>query len=107
MPDRPPLADALPYAADFILEILAAASRAPFGHLSWVEINRLAARWLRPEAGNAAGDTSRLGHAVVIEMSAHGLLDVELTTAADGQAMVQRVAHPRFFGVEAARALAA
>lgn len=105
MPARPPLADTLPYAADFVIEILAAASRAPFGHLSWVEINRLAALWLRPE-GDAA-DTTRLGHAVVIEMSAHGLLDVELTTAADGQRMVNRVAHPRFFGVEAARALAA
>ncbi len=107
MPSRPPLAETLPYATDFVLEILAAASRAPFGHLSWVEINRIAARWLRPEAGDAAGDTTRLGHAVVIEMSAHGLLDVELTTAADGHLMVQRVAHPRFFGIEAARALAA
>lgn len=89
MPDRPPLADALPYAADFILEILAAASRAPFGHLSWVEINRLAARWLRP-AGDAA-DTSRLGHAVVLEMHRHGMLSVELTTAADGALMASRV----------------
>ena len=103
---RPPLAETLPYAADFVVEVLAAASRAPFGHLSWVEINRLAARWLRPEPGHEA-DTSRLGHAVVIEMAGHGLLDVELTTAADGHLMVQRVAHPRFFGVQAARALAA
>lgn len=107
MPTRPPLADTLPYAADFVIEILAAASRAPFGQLSWVEINRLAARWLRPEAGSREADTSRLGHTVVIEMSAHGLLDIELTTAANGQLMVQRVAHPRFAGVEAARALAA
>ena len=106
MPTRPPLADTLPYAADFVIEILGASSRAPFGQLSWVEINRLAARWLRPEAGDAS-DTSRLGHAVVIEMSAHGLLDVEMTTAADGQLMVQRVAHPRFAGVQAAQALAA
>lgn len=105
MPTRPPLADTLPYAADFVIEILAAASRAPFGQLSWVEINRLAARWLRPQAGDA--DTSRLGHAVVVEMSAHGLLDVELTTAADGALMVLRVAHPRFLGVQAARTLAA
>ena len=103
---RPPLAETLPYAADFVIEILAAASRAPFGHLSWVEINRLAAQWLRPEPGREA-DSSRLGHAVVIEMSAHGLLDIELTTAADGHLMVQRVAHPRFFGVQAARQLAA
>ena len=104
---RPPLADTLPFAADFVIEILAASSRAPFGQLSWVEINRLAARWLRPDAGDAAVDTSRLGHEVVIEMSAHGLLDVEMTTAADGRLMVQRVAHPRFAGVQAARALAA
>ncbi len=103
---RPPLAETLPYAADFVIEILAAASRAPFGHLSWVEINRLAARWLRPEPGEEA-DTSRLGHAVVIEMSAHGLLDIEMTTSTDGLLMVQRVAHPRFFGVQAARQLAA
>ena len=103
MTTRPPLADTLPYAADFVIEILAAASRAPFGQLSWVEINRLAARWLRP----TTGDTSRLGHSVVIEMSAHGLLDVEMTTAADGRLMVQRVAHPRIWGVHAARTLAA
>lgn len=104
---RPPLADTLPYATDFVIEVLSASSRAPFGQLSWVEINRLAAQWLRPEAGDVGDDTSRLGHAVVIEMSAHGLLDVELTTAADGQLMVQRVAHPRFAGVQAAQALAA
>ena len=104
---RPPLADTLPYATDFVIEILSASSRAPFGQLSWVEINRLAAQWLRPEAAQTGDDTSRLGHAVVIEMSAHGLLDVELTTAADGQLMVQRVAHPRFAGVQAAQALAA
>ena len=106
MPTRPPLADTLPYATDFVIEILAAASRSPFGQLSWVEINRLAARWLRPETGPTA-DTSRLGHAVVIEMSAHGLLDVEMTTAVDGRLMVQRVAHPRFAGIQAAHALTA
>lgn len=107
MTARPPLADTLPYAADFVIEILAAASRAPFGQLSWVEINRLAARWLRPQLGETTGDTSRMGHAVVVEMSAHGLLDVEMTTAADGHLMVQRVAHPRLLGVEMARTLAA
>lgn len=105
MPTRPPLADTLPYATDFVIEILAASARAPFGQLSWVEINRMASRWLRPEADEATADTSRLGHAVVIEMSAHGLLDVEMTTAADGRLMVQRVAHPRFAGVQAAQAL--
>ena len=104
---RPPLADALPYAADFVIEILAASSRAPFGQLSWVEINRLAARWLRPHGSPEPTDTSRLGHAVVVEMSEHGLLDVELTTAADGRLMVRRVAHPRFAGVRAGYVLAA
>ena len=103
MTPAPPLAATLPYAADFVIEVLAAASRAPFGQLSWVEINRLAARWLRPQTG----DTSRLGHAVVLEMSEHGLLSAELTTAADGRLMVHRVVHPRIFGVQAAHALAA
>lgn len=107
MTQAPPLAHTLPYAADFVIEVLAAASRAPFGQLSWVEINRLAARWLRPEADAAEADTSRLGHAVVLEMSEHGLLDAELTTAADGRLMVRRVVHPRIFGVQAAHALAA
>lgn len=105
MTPAPPLASTLPYAADFVIEVLAAASRAPFGQLSWVEINRLAARWLRPQV--ADGDTSRLGHAVVLEMSDHGLLSAELTTAADGQLMIHRVMHPRIFGVRAAHALAA
>ncbi|MGB3543336.1 hypothetical protein, partial [Rubrivirga sp.] len=96
----PPLATTLPYATDFVLEVLASSSKAPFGQLSWVEINRLAARWLTP--GEGATDTTQLGHRVVIEMSSHGLVDVELTKAADGQLMVDRVAHPRFFGLEAA-----
>lgn len=107
MPPSPPLADTLPYAADFVIEVLAAASRAPFGQLSWVEINRLAARWLRPQEEEASADTSRLGHSVVLEMSEHGLLEAELTTAADGRLMVHRVVHPRIFGVQAAHALAA
>jgi len=107
MPTRPPLADLLPYAADFVIEVLAAAARAPFGQLSWVEINRLSARWLRPEAAATGADSSRLGHAIMIEMSAHGLLEIEMTTAADGQLMVRQVAHPRFAGIQAARALAA
>ena len=103
MPTRPPLADTLPHATDFVIEVLAAASRAPFGQLSWLEINRLAARWLRP----VEGDTSRLGHAVVLEMSEHGLLDVEMTTGADGGVIVGRVRHPRIWGVRAGYRLAA
>ena len=85
----PPLADALPFAADFMIEVLATTSRPGERELSWVEINRLAARWLRPGASDA--DTSRLGHAVVLEMHRHGLLSVEMTTAADGALMASRV----------------
>ena len=99
-------------AADFVLDVLAASSEAPFGTLGWPEINRLAARWLRPIAAGAGesasgADTSRVGHALVLEMAAEGLLEAETTTAADGSEMVERVVHPRFFGVEAAQRLAA
>ncbi len=104
MPAAPPLAKTLDTAADFVLEVLAASSRAPFGQLTWVEINRLAARWLRP---GDDGDTSKTGHAIVIEMTQHNLLDAELTTAADGSVMVLRVAHPSFWGTCAGRILAA
>ena len=104
---RPPLADTLPFAADFMIEVLATSSRAPFGQLSWLEINRLAARWLRPRPEDEASDTSRLGHAVVIEMDRHGLIEADLTTAADGSVMVNRVVHPRIFGIHAAHQLAA
>ncbi|OZC03635.1 hypothetical protein [Rubricoccus marinus] len=92
-------------AADFVLGVLAASSEAPFGTLGWPEINRLAARWLRPTGEGA--DTTRVGHALVLEMAAEGLVEAETTTAADGSEMVERVVHPRFFGVEAARRLAA
>lgn len=104
MTAAPPLAETLETAADFVLEVLAASSRAPFGQLTWVEINRLAARWLRP---GEHGDTSQTGHAVVLEMSSHGLLDAEMTTAADGRLMVLRVAHPSYWGTCAGRVLAA
>lgn len=85
----PPLARTLDTAADFVLAVLDASGRA--GRLSWVDINRLAAAHLRP---GADGDTSRLGHAVVVEMAGHGLLDAELTTAADGAVMVREAARP-------------
>ena len=104
---RPPLADELPFAADFVIEVLAASARAPFGQLTWVEINRLAARWLRPRPEDAASDTSRLGHAVVIEMDHQGLVEADVVTGADGTAIVNRVVHPRIFGVHAAHQLAA
>jgi hypothetical protein len=99
----PSPADALPHAAEFVLDVLAAASSAPYGAVGWMEINRLAARWLRPDAG----DSSRLGHAVVLEMAERGLVEAEVTHAADGSPMVARVLHPLIFGLQAARELAA
>ena len=99
----PPTADALPHAADFVLDVLSAAAQAPYGALTWPEINRLAARWLRP----LAGDSSRLGHAVVLEMAERGLVEAEVTQMADGSTIVARVLHPRIFGLYAARDLAA
>ena len=92
-------------AADFVLDVLAASAEAPFGALGWPEINRLAARWLRPTGAGA--DTTRVGHALVLEMAAEGLVEAETTTAADGTPMVERVVHPRFLGLQAAQRLAA
>ena len=101
------LATASPIAADFMLEVLSAASEAPFGSLAWAEINRLAARWLRPELREGLSDTSRLGHALVLGMVEAGLLDAEVTTARDGSPLVARVLHPRLAGIEVGRQLAA
>ena len=92
-------------AADFVLDVLAASASAPYGALAWPEINRLAARWLRPSADGA--DTTRVGHALILEMAAEGLVEAETTTAADGSQMVARVVHPRIFGMQAAQRLAA
>ena len=101
------LATTLPRAAEFMLDILHAASEAPYGSLAWPEINRLAARWLRPELDDGQTNTSRLGHAVVLEMMDQGLLNAEVTLTTDGSVMVSRVLHPRIFGLQAGRALAA
>lgn len=92
-------------AADFVLDVLAASANAPFGQLAWPDINRLAARWLRPGADGT--DTSRVGHALVLEMAAQGLVEAETVVSADGTEMVARVVHPRYFGLEAAQRLAA
>lgn len=102
-----PLASALPYAADFVLEVLTAASEAPYGSLAWPEINRMAARWLRPELTDGLTNTSRLGHALVLEMVEAGLLDAEVTASGDGTPLVARVLHPRIFGLQMGRRLAA
>ena len=102
-----PLADAFPFAADFVLEVLSAASEAPFGTLAWPEINRLAARWLRPEPRRGFTDTSRLGHALVAEMADAGLISAEMTASGDGTPVVARVLHPRMEGLQLGRRLAA
>jgi hypothetical protein len=102
-----PVSVASPFAADFVLEVLTAASEAPFGALAWVDINRLAARWLRPEQREGLTDTSRLGHALVLAMVEAGLLDAEVTTARDGRPLVARVLHPRMAGLQVGRQLAA
>ena len=107
-PDPTGLTEQLPFASEFVLDVLHAASRAPYHGLAWAEINRLAARWLRPvPAGDGPRDTTRLGHAVVLEMAERGLIAAEVTSCADGAPMVARVLHPRIFGMEAARELAA
>lgn len=87
----PPLADSLPDAADFMIAVLTSSERQPETPLSWIDINQLAARWLRPQADSAQADTSRAGHAVVVEMARHNLVDAELTTASDGSVMVRQM----------------
>ncbi len=88
------LADTLPHANEFIRDVLDAASAASFGSLAWPDINRLAARRLRPIAREGQTNSSQLGHAVVIEMAEQGIIEAELTTTADGTPMVVRVLRP-------------
>ena len=102
-----PIAPDTRAATDFVLGILEAASSAPFGRLDWPEINRLAARWLHPDGEGVFGDTTRLGHALVMEMAAEGLVEAEMTESADGSPMVARVVHPRMLGLQAQHRLAA
>ena len=102
-----PLADTLPHANEFIRDVLDAASATPFGSLAWPEINRLAARRLRPNTRKGQTNSSQLGHAVVIEMVARGLIDAELTTTRDGTPMVARVLHPCMRDQRVGRSLAA
>lgn len=78
-----PLADLLPRAEDFVLALLRRVSESP---VTWVEINRLAAHWLRP----LDGDTSRAGHTIALQMSHVGLLAVESSSARDGSAVILR-----------------
>ena len=85
------LADTHPRANEFIRDVLDATSAASYGSLAWPDINRLAARRLRPIAREGQMNSSQLGHAVVIEMIEQGLIDAELTTTADGTPMVARI----------------
>jgi len=85
------LADTLPHANEFIRDVLDATSATPYGSLAWPEINRLAARRLRPNNREGQTNSSQLGHAVVIEMVEQGLINAELTTTGDGTPMVARV----------------
>src|SRR5690606_40982027 len=106
-PSRPPLLASSDLAADFVLDVLQTASDRPDGSLAWPEINRLAARWLRLDAEAGVVNTSQLGHALVLEMADHGLLEAETTTTRDGTLMVERVLHPLIFGLDFGRSLAA
>ncbi len=101
------LADTLPHATEFIRDVLDAASAIPCGSIAWPDINRLAARWLRPTSREGESDSSQLGHAVVMELVDRGLIDAELTTAGDGRPMVARVFHRRIHGLHKSRSLAA
>ena len=103
----PPWADTLPHANEFIRDVLDAVSATPYGSLAWPEINRLAARRLRPNTRDGQTNSSQMGHAVVIEMVTRGLIDAELTTARDGTPMVARVLHPCIHGQPNSRSLAA
>lgn len=67
-------------------DVLTAAAD-PRGELGWIEINRIAARRLHPESG----DSSRLGHAFVLELAASGLVEAEVTRSADGTPMAALV----------------
>ena len=88
--------------AQFVRDVLAETS-VPGRELGWIEINRIAALRLRPESG----DSSRLGHAFVLEMAASGLLEAETTNTADGTAMVCLVRSRRAPSVAATRPMAA
>lgn len=101
-----PLADTLPHANEFIRDVLDAASATLYGSLAWPEINRLAARRLRPTVQDGQTNSSQLGHTVVIEMVEQGLINAELTTARDGTPMVARV-FPCIHGQQVSRSLAA
>src|SRR5690606_41395783 len=61
----------------------------------------------RLDAEAGVVNTSQLGHALVLEMADHGLLEAETTTTRDGTLMVERVLHPLIFGLDFGRSLAA
>ncbi len=100
LPPRPD--PARPDHADFVRDIISEAS-APGAEQQWVDINRFAARRLHPESG----DTSRLGHAFVLELAASGLVEAETTRTADGAEMVSLIRARRAPAPVALRPMAA
>ncbi len=80
LPPRPD--PSRPDHAGFVRDVLAQTSY-PGAVLDWRSINDLAARRLRPDAG----ETSRLGHAFVLEMAASGLVEADVARTADGVRM--------------------
>jgi hypothetical protein len=71
----------------FVDDVLSAAEAGP---LDWIDVNRLAALRLHP----TAGDSSRYGHTLVLELAAAGLLIAEVTHTSDGAQMAGRVRLP-------------
>lgn len=84
----------LPHASDFVRDVLQAANQSRSGVLQWPDINRLAARWLHPVGNADLGDTSRLGHALLIELIEQGTLSGDLSATGNGKPMVARLFSP-------------
>lgn len=88
----------LPHASDFVRDVLQAANQSRSGALQWPDINRLAARWLHPVGNADLGDTSRLGHALLIELIEQGTLNGDLSATGNGKPMVARLFSPTACG---------
>jgi hypothetical protein len=73
--------------AAFLRDVMSAAEAGP---LDWIDVNRLAALRLHP----TAGDSSRYGHTLVLELAAAGVLVAEVTHTSDGAQMAGRVRLP-------------
>lgn len=89
-----------PAVSTFMRAVINAAEQAGSRGIDWREINRLSSDLLWPvlvELGDGDGqrdlNTSSLGHAVVLQLHAAGLVAAETSKAPDGTVMAQRV-HP-------------